>query len=475
MPTKEKADSYLSELVEEENTFAATAAAAEPEQKQLDLTADSEEFDEMSIQLNPDAKEFVPVSPTRTVPLNSIIAGFMDPVVAQSPMKGDNPFMEDNITLPSELDFDHEAEVRPHELEEQSTDFMNLKEAMQQDDKLEQEYKDEALIFQEEVKEQVENYNEKESSFIEYSNGFQNDIDNAMNRSFYEGREGDELITENLNSGAGDFLNKLQPIPTFEDEDVDNKENLITNGSEPTYNMVESSEFFEPEKFVEEIKRANGDVDKYTDQELSPTIEISPPVVEQQPMVVDEIKEPEPVSSDPPSENTVQEQIPAPEVVDVIPVVIEAAPVAKAIAEEPKVEKKTATPAAKKTPLKPAASPSVKSSPALTKTSLASKSPAAAKSPAVSKIDSKTSAKSPAAAPVQQKPAPIRRPTTTSTTSTAPKPAAVAAPAPAKPKPTTTTTTAVRKVASATSSTAAPKTTTLLKKTTTTTTSAAPK
>lgn len=471
MPTKEEETSYQNELVEEEKTLAATAAAAEPEQKQLDLTADSEEFDEMSIQLNPDAKEFIPVSPTRTVPLNSIIAGFMDPVVAQSPMKGDNPFMEDNITLPSELDFEHEAEVRPHELEEQSTDFMNLKEAMQQDDKLEQEYKDEAVIFQDEVKEQVENFSEKESSFIEYSNGFQNDIDNAMNRSFYEGREGDELITENLNSGAGDFLNKLQPIPTFEDEDVDNKENLITNGSEPTYNMVESSEFFEPEKFVEEIKRANGDVDKYTDQELSPTIEISPPVVEQQPMVVDEIKEPEPVSSDPPSENTVQEQIPAPEVVDVIPVVIEAAPV-KAKAEEPKVEKKTATSAAKKTPLKPAASPSVKSSPALTKTSLASKSPAAAKSPALSKT---SAAKSPAAAPVQQKPAPIRRPTTTSTTSTAPKPAAVAAPAPAKPKPTTTTTTAVRRVASATLSTAAPKTTTLLKKTTTTTTSAAPK
>lgn len=477
-------------IEQNEEKFVADPEPIQETQVQLELTTESEDFDEMSVQLNPDAKEFVPVSPTRTVPLNNLL-GFMDPVVAQSPMKGDNPFMEDNITLPSETDFDYEAEVRPHELEEKSTEFMNLKEAMQQDDKLEQGYTDETQHFQQEVKEICEEYAEKEKSFSEYSNGFQNTIDDAMNRSFYEGRD-DDLMTE---ATQRDILNKCQPIPTFDDEDTEEKNaKQFTNGTaesevvkqdNPAFEMGDSSDFFEPEKFVEEIKKANGDVDKYTDQELSPTFEVSPSLAAPPQLIIDEpveTKETEQISSATPSENTVQEQIPQQEVV--AEPVVEIPPVVIAKATESKAEKKS-TSSAKKTPSKPATSSvsQVKSSPAVSSARLStaskspavSKSPAATRSPALTKVDSKTAAKTAAAAPpVQAKPPPIRKPT--SATATAPK--LTVAAAPAKPKaavPSTQTT--VRKAVSSTvtsSSITAPKSATLLKKTSTTS-SVAPK
>lgn len=61
--------------------------------------------------------------------------------------------MED-ISVPSEKDFDIEVDSRPHEIhldfasngDFEPQEHLNLKEAMQQDDKLAQEYKDEAPL-----------------------------------------------------------------------------------------------------------------------------------------------------------------------------------------------------------------------------------------------------------------------------------------------------------------------------------------
>lgn len=417
----------------------------------------------MATQLNPDAKEFVPVSPTRTGPnMANLFTNLMDSVVSQSPMKGDNPYLEETLNLPSESIFDNEAGVRPHDLDDNVTDFMNLKEAMQRDDKLEQEYKDETQNnFQEDVMNKTkEEYAELEKSFNDYSNGFQNTIDDPMNRSFYEGRDNDLLEQ----ATQKDILNSCQPIPTFEDEHpeadlMQNGNNFMVSQDEILpQQMVESLDNFEPEKFVEEIKKANGDVDKYTDQGLSPTIEISPAV-----------EEPVIVSTPAVVEQQPQEIIQEPAVIVPDPVVVDK--VAK-VSETPSSAKKpaaTPTSAAKKTPItkSSASSTSVKKSPAAI-----TKSPAPTKPPATAapKVDLKAKAPVPKVA-LTKKPA-------TSTTSTTSKPATSTLTT-SRPKTTvsaTSATTAIKKTTSTVSaSAAAPRSTTLVKKTSTTTVSSAPK
>lgn len=268
-------------------------------EKDLQLTIDTSEADEMSM-LNPDAKEFVPISPTRSNgplspplngemnPVNPLLSTFVDDaVMAQSPRKGEFQPMED-VTVPSELDFGSEADVRPHEFDLlgasaglqriESPELLNLKESMQQDDKLEQEYKDEAQTFFEEEKLQTsDDYKGLESSFNEYSNGFQNVIDDPMNRSFYEGRDDGDILT-----ASADLLNSVQPIPTFEDDQpeddqvVEGSHESILDFNKPADASpappMHSSDHFEPERFVEEIKSANSEFDKYVDQGLSPTL-----------------------------------------------------------------------------------------------------------------------------------------------------------------------------------------------------------
>lgn len=211
-------------------------------EKDLHLTIETEDFDEMS-QLNPDAKEFVPVSPTRAngsmssplgSPVNSLHKKLIneDAVVAQSPRKGDS--MMEDIQVPSENDFDTEIDSRPHEINDFAENgalqraespevILNMKEALQQDDKLEQEYKDDSQSFEEENKQTGEVYKHLESSFSEYSNGFQNVMENAMNRSFYEGRDDDFMK-------ASDVLNTVQPIPPFEDDqEADSQKQSVDN------------------------------------------------------------------------------------------------------------------------------------------------------------------------------------------------------------------------------------------------------
>lgn len=83
-----------------------------------------QDLEEMDSQLNPDAKEFVPVSPQRTAMsspfgnggLHNRIDLIDDDVVSQSPRKGSAIVMDDNdIVLPAENDFT-EISKRPSEL-----------------------------------------------------------------------------------------------------------------------------------------------------------------------------------------------------------------------------------------------------------------------------------------------------------------------------------------------------------------------
>ena len=286
-------------------------------EKDLQLSIETEEFDEMS-QLNPDAKEFVPVSPTRSngpmsPPLNGSnrvnpLLGNLndDALVSQSPRKGELSLMDD-IHIPTEKDFDIEAESRPHEINQfvenggfqrtESPEALNLKESMQEDDKLEQGYKDEAQAFFEEEKQQTgEVYKVLESSFSEYSNGFQRSIQDTMSRSFYEGRDNEEILIDAPRNP--DVMNTVQPIPSFEDEqpEADHQElsnekdapeadwKIDTELQKPIVEVAEVLDFvavstmeasadnFEAEKFVEEIKSASSEFDKYVDQGLSPTL-----------------------------------------------------------------------------------------------------------------------------------------------------------------------------------------------------------
>lgn len=463
-------------------------------EKDLQLSIETEDFDEMS-QLNPDAKEFIPVSPTRSNgpmspplngnmnPANPLLSNFVseDALVSQSPRKGESPAMED-INVPTEKDFDIEAETRPHEINVfvenggfqrvESPELLNLKESMQQDDKLEQEYKDEAQpSFEEEKKQIGDDYKVLESSFSEYSNGFQNIIDDPMNRSFYEGRDDADILA----ARSADVLNSVQPIPSFEDDQPE-ADKQIFNGDAPEadWNLIsgaqeaaagfgsqvanllssapaaamESSDNFEAERFVEEIKSAQSEFDKYVDQALSPTLPefnlstiqtvekvslVQEPSLEQvqDSFVVEasappqdelakieiphlEFKEVAEVNEPPPTPATGFEEQPAltpqPELI--------MEKLTQEVEEEPKVEVLSQIAAGAAVVAAAAGIVAAKKKPA-----------AAASKTEVKKTDVK------AKAPIASKtnPIPSKRPTTTTTATKAPITKPLAAPAPAKP------------------------------------------
>lgn len=495
----------------------------QPDQFELDLITD-----EMDSQLNPEAKEFIPESPvsgramdldlestppfengTKSPYVHQLLSNFDDAVMAQSPRKGDNLLMED-VQIPDENDFDLEADKRPHEvnlLDEnfQRIDSPSAKEAMQVDDKLEQGYLDDSHkemeiqpkedSFFEEEKVPESEYKVLESSFEQYSNGFQSKIDDAMNRSFYEGRDGN--ILEN---NASNVLNTVQPIPSFEDEQPEangfDATIPVVAVEEPTFvaqeisqvnteqAMVESSDTFEAEHIVEEIKGIICD-NKYVDTELSPTVPDFVPSAFQSPPVVEEIIathtsfkeelignleetvaiETAKVDNLEAPQQEIPVEIPAVEFVD-IPEVIEAI----VVQEEPaKTEPKTEVAVAKKkspitasAPKKPttttsssstsklAAKPTeVKKAEVKPKTATSTMKPASASKPPLSKptstVKPTTSSSTAAAAPRATKPVasipPIRKPTSSTTlgasrtiTKTESKPAAVKANATVPPK-----------------------------------------
>lgn len=460
-------------------------------EKDLQLSIETgEDFDEMSTQLNPDAKEFIPISPTRSSgmmspPLNPVLNSIAleDAVVSQSPRKGEYQPMED-VLIPSELDFDNEADARPHEVENnvESPEILNLKESMQQDDKLEQEYKDEAQVFLEEVKQQAgEEYQVLEKSFNEYSNGFQSIIDDPMNRSFYEGRDNGDILT-----APTDLLNSVQPIPTFEDDQPEadhqtesekpeadlagSHEWGFTNNAPTAAATMEASDNFEAERFVEEIKSAHAsDFDKYVDQGLSPTLpEFSQNTIQtvQETIIVENQSVQQLVQDSSydtfitdtslmgnielPETSEIVQEIEIPADIPEVPEIQEPPPTPAVEVSEPKIEAEVAAVAAAAVLGAAAAVVSTKKSPAANKTDVKPKSPATAKTSTVAakKVPSTTA---PKPAPITKpSSAPIRKPAP-ATTAAAAKPA-VSSAATSRPKPAAP----IRKIATSTS--AAPKT-----------------
>lgn len=99
-----------------------------------DLGNEKDLDDEMDSQLNPDAKEFVPVSPQHPTSgspfgnggLHNRLDLMDDEVVSQSPRKGSAVVMDDNdIELPAENDFT-EISQRPSELVANELNFENV-------------------------------------------------------------------------------------------------------------------------------------------------------------------------------------------------------------------------------------------------------------------------------------------------------------------------------------------------------------
>lgn len=230
---------------------------------------------EMASKLNPEAKEFVPVSsPSRSNPTspvgnaptmvpNSYLMLDDDTVVAQSPKKCTTTM--DNIDVPEEDDFQHEMKNRPHELEkpseyvngnaeisarshspasEPSYHELNLKEAMQADEKLEHDYNDEKQVVPEDSPSDVSS----EQNILNVLNKEQD----PMNMSFYEGR--DEALLSN-----SDELNKVHVLPEEDDleehsiDDVDKAPAEVCDAApvEPIQDNVvleDKAETVEPEE-----------------------------------------------------------------------------------------------------------------------------------------------------------------------------------------------------------------------------------
>lgn len=229
----------------------------EPNHKESDLVADEEtdlvadgesdlvadeESDrpnslnlDMASKLNPEAKEFVPTgSPTLSNPASPVASmpempqnSFLllgDDVVAQSPKKGIATM--DNIDVPAEDDFQLEMDKCPHELEqfpehtngttngdetnrshspvsEPSYQELNLKEAMQCDEKLDNEYND---VLQ---NDDTIDHHPTELNLLAKEQ-------NPMNMSFYEGRDEALIVTNS------DELNKVQPLPSDDESSEQN-------------------------------------------------------------------------------------------------------------------------------------------------------------------------------------------------------------------------------------------------------------
>lgn len=232
---------------------------------------------EMASRLNPEAKEFVPTgspsrsnpsSPSSSVPRplqNSYLMLSDDIVIAQSPKKGSDTM--DNIDVPTENEFQKEMDSRPHELEkaseylngnnaegigrahspgsEPSYQEMNLKEAMQCDEKLDFEYNDEKQAI-------IEDTSTDTSSDKNLLNILVKE-QNAMNMSFYEGRDEALLPTKT------DELNKVQILPNDDDisqenveqvlDDIKFKESITSPVEVPVDSAIDSNECINKQTF----------------------------------------------------------------------------------------------------------------------------------------------------------------------------------------------------------------------------------
>lgn len=216
----------------------------------------------MASQLNPDAKEFVPTtpSPTNTTPVNSIdpfgiaegvtanMAALrlnldVDDMVSQSPRKGAESPMID-VPVPEETDFLSDITQRPADLDSTvmpdkrpgssssqcSYQEMNLKEAMHGDEK--QEYAPDALSTPDQAAFEMNSTNGDHEEFINILNKSMRNQD-VMNASFYN--DG----TSDSNNPFKVDLNAVHRLPTSDDE---NEEERVEAPTGTTYSF-EDTEF----------------------------------------------------------------------------------------------------------------------------------------------------------------------------------------------------------------------------------------
>lgn len=213
---------------------------------------------DMASMLNPDAKEFVPTSPspTNTTPVNSLdisaIAANMatlhlnleDEMVSQSPRKGaenpmvdvpvpeENDFLNDITQRPADLDSTVMSDIRPGSSSSQcSYQEMNLKEAMHGDEK--QEYAPDVLNTPDQAAFDINSTNGDHEEFINILNKSMRNQD-VMNASFYN--DG----TSDSNNPFKVDLNAVHRLPTSDDE---NEEERVENTTGATTYSVEDTEF----------------------------------------------------------------------------------------------------------------------------------------------------------------------------------------------------------------------------------------
>lgn len=210
-------------------------------------------------QLNPDAKEFVPTSPspTNTTPINSIdISGVVanmatlrlnlgDDLVSQSPRKGTENALVD-VPVPEENDFLSDITQRPADLDSTvmsdrpgssssqcSYQEMNLKEAMHGDEK--QEYAPDVLNTPDQVAFELNTANGDHEEFISILNKSMRNQD-VMNASFYN--DG----TSDSNNPFKVDLNAVHRLPTSDDENEEERGEATTGTTGTTY-AFEDTEF----------------------------------------------------------------------------------------------------------------------------------------------------------------------------------------------------------------------------------------
>lgn len=210
---------------------------------------------DMASQLNPDAKEFVPTSPSPTnTPTNSLdmsgVAATMatlnlhldDDLVSQSPRKEtektlvdvpvpeENDFLNDIVQRPADLDSTVMSDLRPGSSSSQcSYQEMNLKEAMHGDEK--QEYAPDVLMTPDQAAFEVNSSNGDHEQFINILNKSMRNQD-VMNASFYN--DG----TSDSNNPFKVDLNAVHRLPTSDEENDDEP----MQGTGTTYSF-EDTEF----------------------------------------------------------------------------------------------------------------------------------------------------------------------------------------------------------------------------------------
>lgn len=260
-----------------------------------DLGNDEDLEDMENSQLNPDAKEFIPVSPQRTSvssPFGNGIHNRLDlmddDVVSQSPRKASAIVMDDkDIVLPAENDFT-EISQRPSELAANELNFdniengnntiidvkdiqrpessssqcsyqeMNLKEAMHGDEKQE---------LAAEVHEPESLFTGSGDGIVPTTNGggqqFLTESD-PMNMSFYN----DENNPFNSNSQEVD-MNAVQPLPENLDDDTQENE-FVDFVSQPialnNQNYNEDADELVKE-FTSESEKLNAQLQEFMKQE----------------------------------------------------------------------------------------------------------------------------------------------------------------------------------------------------------------